>query len=326
MSSGYQLLLLLRKMGGCVVASKVAKPTSILMFHGVVETADKGAVDAGLHLPVDQLEKLFAHLAQNYSVISLQDALAGKHGVVITFDDGYRSNYSLAYPLAKKFNIPFTVFVTTGFLEKELFLWHDRLAFAINTTGCDSLSWGGSTASAVQSRRPEIFAQLSNWLKAMPQEKIESSLTGIEEQCGAPLATAKEIPAHYQPLRWSEVEEMQDSGLCIIGAHTHTHKILSRCSADTLEFEVKTCRDLLEQKLGQSPDYFAYPNGTADDLNESTGNCLERHGFSAVLTTENGYLRGESDRNAIPRFGTPRDEKEMDVICSGLPKLLGRVR
>ena len=43
--------------------------------------------------------------------------------VCLTFDDGYRDNYTLAYPLLKRLGIPFTVYVTTGFIDNRLPMW-----------------------------------------------------------------------------------------------------------------------------------------------------------------------------------------------------------
>ena len=55
------------------------------------------------------------------TVISLQDLLAWKRGeknipprcAVITFDDGYKSQYEIAWPILKKYGYPFTMFIYT---------------------------------------------------------------------------------------------------------------------------------------------------------------------------------------------------------------------
>src|SRR6266516_5362280 len=55
------------------------------------------------------------------TVISMQDLLAWKRGeknipprcAVITFDDGYKSQYEVAWPIMKKYGYPFTMFIYT---------------------------------------------------------------------------------------------------------------------------------------------------------------------------------------------------------------------
>ena len=70
-----------------------------------------------------QMDYLTSH---NYSVISLSELLKGlKTGqlppksIVITIDDGYKSTYTLAYPVLRKYNFPATLFLYTNFIEKN---------------------------------------------------------------------------------------------------------------------------------------------------------------------------------------------------------------
>ena len=64
--------------------------------------------------------------ANNYSVISLSELLKGLRvgqlplkPVVITIDDGFKSTFTLAYPVLKKYNFPATLFLYTDFIEKN---------------------------------------------------------------------------------------------------------------------------------------------------------------------------------------------------------------
>ena len=58
---------------------------------------------------------------QKIPVIGMQDFLAWKRGgkaippyaAIITIDDGYKSGYEVAWPILKKFNYPFTLFIYT---------------------------------------------------------------------------------------------------------------------------------------------------------------------------------------------------------------------
>lgn len=60
----------------------------------------------------------------DYRVISLKDAVnflynkksIPKRSVVITIDDGYRSNYTEAFPIFQEFNFPATIFLYSDFL------------------------------------------------------------------------------------------------------------------------------------------------------------------------------------------------------------------
>ena len=42
---------------------------------------------------------------------------------VLTFDDGYRDNLTCALPVLERLQAPFTVFVPTGAVTRELFAW-----------------------------------------------------------------------------------------------------------------------------------------------------------------------------------------------------------
>lgn len=61
-------------------------------------------------------------LAEGYTFISLTDLYAFHQGnralpkktVILTFDDGYESNYTLIYPILKKYEIPATIFVVVS--------------------------------------------------------------------------------------------------------------------------------------------------------------------------------------------------------------------
>lgn len=43
--------------------------------------------------------------------------------VCITFDDGYKDNYEFAYPILKREHIPFSIFVTTDFVDNKTTMW-----------------------------------------------------------------------------------------------------------------------------------------------------------------------------------------------------------
>ncbi len=81
----------------------------------------------------EEFEKQMRFLSENYTVISLREAVdriggnavAGNE-VVVTFDDGYRDNYIYACGYLEKYRVPATIFLTAGYVGTEKILPHDR--------------------------------------------------------------------------------------------------------------------------------------------------------------------------------------------------------
>lgn len=63
------------------------------------------------------------------------------------------------------------------------------------------------------------------------------------------------------PLAWSEIREMLDSGLLTLGAHTHTHADLRVCDAGEITAEIERSNELIAQRTGVEPLHFTYPWG-----------------------------------------------------------------
>jgi peptidoglycan/xylan/chitin deacetylase (PgdA/CDA1 family) len=93
----------------------------ILCYHSVNNLPDDH-VDP---LSIDLLKEHMAFIRDNYTAISLRKFVAcldghepcPKNAVVITFDDGYVDNYDNALPILKKYSIPATFFLVTGFID-----------------------------------------------------------------------------------------------------------------------------------------------------------------------------------------------------------------
>lgn len=58
-----------------------------------------------------QFEKHIKFLKKNFTIISLAEALKGTAGVCITFDDGYKDVFTVAYPILKKHGLTAAVFI-----------------------------------------------------------------------------------------------------------------------------------------------------------------------------------------------------------------------
>lgn len=112
------------------------KVGEIWMLHRVAEQRSEIPEQRELEVTPEWLEqKILEYQKKGYTFVSINDvSLFQVSGfkfhrfVCVTFDDGYRDNYTLAYPLLKRLGVPFTVYVTTGFIDNRLPMWwfHDE--------------------------------------------------------------------------------------------------------------------------------------------------------------------------------------------------------
>ncbi|MGE5380720.1 MAG: polysaccharide deacetylase family protein [Methylocystaceae bacterium] len=98
------------------VSGKLADGVPILMYHSIANADNKLCVKPG------DLEQQLDYLVQEgYHTITVKQLLAAAQGqtdlppkpLVITFDDGYRDNYTVAYPMLKKRGMVATIYVIT---------------------------------------------------------------------------------------------------------------------------------------------------------------------------------------------------------------------
>jgi len=92
-----------------------------------------------------QMKFLIKH---NYNVLSLNELLElinnnenVRKPVVITFDDGYEDNYTKAFPVLKKYDIPASIFMVAGLVSRKGFLSWDQL----REMSEDNIDIGGHT-------------------------------------------------------------------------------------------------------------------------------------------------------------------------------------
>ena len=105
----------------------------IWMLHRVVEQSSKKTEQQELEVTPEWLEeKITERRAMGWQFVSIDNipslltkhlSLNTKRFICVTFDDGYRDNYTLAYPILKRLGVPFTVYVTTGFIDNRIPMW-----------------------------------------------------------------------------------------------------------------------------------------------------------------------------------------------------------
>lgn len=100
----------------------------VIMYHRVINNAENEGV-YGTYIYEDMFKKHLQYLKdKNYTVITFKDLdkigwrnrfEKGKKYIILTFDDGYKDNYDLAFPILKEFNFKATIFLMGSLTYNE---------------------------------------------------------------------------------------------------------------------------------------------------------------------------------------------------------------
>ena len=121
-----------------------------------------------------------------YRFVTLSDSISatGQKNAVITFDDGYVDNLTLALPLLKKHDVPATLFVVTSDIGKKNVVWPE----AGEDLPADILSW--ESLAELKANGWEIgshsheHVHLARYEESQQAKLIELSINAIEENLG----------------------------------------------------------------------------------------------------------------------------------------------
>ena len=208
-----------------------------LMYHNVTDEWTPDGISC--RCPV----RVFEHYLDSYSsegyefmqIDAVYQLLTNYGGgrtkfSLLTFDDIPDNVYQNAYPLLKERGIPFTVFISTRFVD---------------------------------------------W---------------IHPETGEPYISKEHLL------------ELDRDPLCTIGAHTTTHPILRNIS-DSFD-ELRDNKEWLEDMLGHSVEYLAYPFGKHSSVTKKVQAEAERAGFKLAFGTIEAPITDKSAKNLffLPRI------------------------
>lgn len=300
---------------------KRRKPV-ILMYHSV-NNRDCPYIYPDNIVSVENFERQIAYLSRKKNVICLSELMKhlGKganlphNAVVLTFDDGYYDFYSNAYPVLKRYGLPCTLFLATGFLYTGDIKWDDKLAYIINSAQSSSVNvrLNGEEKTfclASQKSRRDSIVELVGALQNLNNEERSSTLMEVERQLNPSAPEFKRVM-----LTWNEAIELTSDGLVSFGCHSHSHTNLGKVNREMAEWEISKSKDELEDKLGKPCLLFCYPFGKKNSFNQNVKRLLKLHGFLAAVTTIPGSVSMGSDLFELRRIAA-MDDSSYRFRCS----------
>ncbi len=246
-------------------------------------------------------------IARRYNVVSLPRLLQHlenrerENVVAITFDDGYEDNYWNAFPILQRYQLPATVFLTTGSIDLDEPLWFDKLAQSLKTTGQTFIDIEIDIPRRfwirTEAERLEANYQIFDLLRILDDNRRTEQLERI-----LGYLAAKNGDRRGKMLSWDQVRAMHTQGIDF-GGHTVTHPFLSRLPRDRAFWEVSECKRRIEEELQSAIKCFAYPNGREEDFSKWNAELLRSAGYRAAMTTMWGMNWPTTDLMELRRGG-----------------------
>lgn len=307
-----------------------------LMYHRVC--AESSTPDGGfwpnreLFVRESEFDSQMRYLAVNYNCLSLPDAIRSlrkrklpRKSVVVTFDDGYPDNLTVALPVLKTYGIPATVYITTGTVDHSVAAWWYELERIIRRANWLRFEWNGSPRSIpipdLYGKR-ECFSRLSRMMRLMNPVDQSRFLRRLCPQPGEWPSRSADV------LDRSQVRKLARESLITIGAHTHNHPVLSALTDNQLRVELASSRRLLEEWTDSAIVHLAYPFGSKNEAGRREFRAARDLGFESAMTTRLGHLHTFHSTRlfALPRipvgFGDTMTRFRWKI--SGLESLMRR--
>ena len=254
------------------------------------------------------LDQFIINLKSNgYDFITLDDMykilLEGEKvekKIVLTLDDGYKDNYEVAYPIFKKHNIPFAIYLTTSFPEKKAILWWYILEDLIVQKDLIELSDGRTFECRTKEEKEKVFLQLRSIILTFEKENFLNSLGRLFAYYKIDWIAKTEALC----LNWEEIIELSQDDLCTIAGHTKNHFAFNQLSEDEIIDEIVDANKLIEEKTGKKIEHFAYPFGSRHEVNQREVEIVKKLAFKTATTIRRGSVYGAHKNHlmCLPRI------------------------
>ncbi|MBU4009416.1 MAG: polysaccharide deacetylase family protein [Proteobacteria bacterium] len=318
---GEQFYLINTK-SGCKTIKRRQRVFQVLTFHRVGNGTNR-FFDV---IPTDVFERIVQYLSKSYKIFTASEAWARtvtgnlpRNAIVITFDDGYRDNYTNAMPVLKKYKVSATLFLSTGPPDDSKLLWHDLMFNAFSETKVSEWRFMKKRywLSNIQSAKLAVTT-FAKYIKKLDETERDSAIYQLYRDLAI---DPKENKNETTMLTWDEVKVMADNGI-EIGSHTVNHPILSRLTYGQQFMEISGAIKRIEEKTGIRPKVFAYPNGRLEDFNNDTLSILKRCGIRSAFTTEVGNNSVDSDPFMLKRGAAWSHDPNKFVLQLALNRLI----
>jgi len=168
------------------------KQAIVLTYHRVIEKWDRTLdySQSGMVVTPDTLDRQLQFLKQYFDIVPLSYFLNPTPNTQhqqpvcsITFDDGWRDNYEIAFPILRKYGVPATIFLATDFIGTDRAFWHTELMYLLMHGDLSRLRLLRYVFQACPARVRHGLMRLADKEQAPGAQDVDSLIEAVKETC-----------------------------------------------------------------------------------------------------------------------------------------------
>jgi peptidoglycan/xylan/chitin deacetylase (PgdA/CDA1 family) len=317
------------------ITSLTAKTITVFGYHRIRENAAPAGgypYDEEVYGPTQsQFESQLQWLKQNFSVVSEDELLMAIRQrvirdrlAVVTFDDGYRDNYELAYPVLRAHTAPAIFFVCPGLIDARALGWWDLIAYLVKKTKKHAISLGRDVFDLQKNKTAAAITELTTRMKSRPHDETAELVARLSEACDVALPDREQQSREL--MTWAQLREVSRGGVAI-GSHTHTHRVLGTLREEDQRWELHESKARLEAQLNWQVRTIAYPAGSRNHFTQTTMRLARECGYEGGFSYHSGVNAARRiDPFDIARIAPAADEFGAMFSCgAAIPKVFAHI-
>lgn len=216
---------------------------------------------------INTFKKYYEIISLNEAIVLAKNKQSLKKKLVITFDDGFKENYTIIAPILRKYKITGTFFLIGNCLNNKDLMWRNKL-LVINKTEKNKLNEVIKFNSIKFQINLKDYKNLMDWsFKYFPMETKESIVNSLWSGT-MDISVNEYLNKHKPYLTDNQIREMSEEGF-EFGSHSMSHPIFNKISYENFKEEIIKSIDLIYAITNQKVFSFSYPFGQrASDLYE----------------------------------------------------------
>lgn len=246
----------------------------------------------------------------------LTEGHSSRRFICMTMDDGYRDTVQWAYPIFKRHQVPFAMYIPTSFPDRLGELWWLALEAVVARNKRVRLLIDGKEQSfqcSTIAEKRHLYEQLYQWVRSFKRE--DELRHAVRDLAGR---YQVDIAAFCDELcmNWDELATLAADPLVTIGAHTVNHVMLAKVPEKSARSEMEMGRSVIAASLGKRPDHLSYPVGDPSAAGPREFRIAAELGFKTAVTTRPGVLfaRHRDHLTALPRISLNGEHQQLRYV------------